>query len=149
MAPAWVASADPPDRERYTDRERNPDGYRDGYRYDEGHYDRAGRVRDRDSRRRWAPIVEQNSATNGRQFINVAGHGGRFHRLLVEGVRGAPVIHRVAVEFEDRQTQVWDVHRRLPRGADQVIDLGGGKRIHRIIVYTEPSHRGSYSIYGA
>ena len=53
------------------------------------------------------------------------------------------------VEFEDRQTQVWDVNRRLPRGADEVIELGGKKRIHRIVVYTNPSNRGAYSIYGA
>jgi hypothetical protein len=64
-------------------------------------------------------------------------------------VRGAPVIERVAVEFENRQTQVWDVNRRLRRGADEMIDLGGPKRIHRIVVYTNPQYRGSYSIYGA
>ena len=100
-------------------------------------------------RRSWAPIVQRNSATSERQFINVLGRGGHYRRLLVESVRGAPVIERVAVEFEDRQTQVWDVKRRLPRGADQVIDLGGPKRIHRIVVYTDPAYRGQYSIYGA
>jgi hypothetical protein len=93
--------------------------------------------------------VEQSSATSQRQFINVLGRGGAYRRLLVEGVRGAPVIERIAVEFTDRQTQVWDVNRRLTRGADHEIRLGGPKRIHRIIVYTSPQFRGSYSIYGA
>jgi hypothetical protein len=167
MGPGSIASAQTPhspywERERYGDRDYNRDytydrdGYYDGTRYDDGYYDRDGRrVYDYwNARRRWTPLAQENGASNERQFINVAGRGGRFNRLLVEGVRGAPVIHRVAVEFEDwngraTNTQVWDVHRRLPRGADQVIDLGGRKRIHRIIVYTEPSHRGAYSIYGA
>lgn len=154
LLPASVASADPPYRgdargDSHRDREYQRDReYNGGHRYDEGHYDRRGRRADA-GRRRWAPIVQQNSATSERQFINVLGRGGHYKRLLVEGVRGAPVIERVAVEFEDRQTQVWDVKRRLPRGADQVINLGGAKRIHRIVVYTDPSYRGQYSIYGA
>ncbi|HWO27057.1 MAG TPA: hypothetical protein VNO30_50350 [Kofleriaceae bacterium] len=155
LAPASVASADPPYRggrdspsDREHARDREPGGYRYD-RYDEGYYERGGRRVDAQDRRRWAPIVERSSATSARQFINVLGRGGRYRRLLVEGVRGAPVIERVAVEFEDRQTQVWDVGRRLPRGADHVIQLGGAKRIHRIVVYTDPAHRGQYSIYGA
>jgi len=148
LAPASSASADP-HRDRYHG-ERTYRSYQDGYRYDEGFYNRDGRrIDQRGTRGRWAPIIQQNSATNERQFINVLGRGGRFTRLLVESVRGAPVIQRIAVEFEDRQTQVWDVNRRLPRGADEVIELGGHRRIHRIVVYTNPSNRGAYSIYGA
>jgi hypothetical protein len=152
LAPASVASADHrSDRDRYGDREHGGHrDYRDGDRYDDGYFDRDGRRIDRrGDRDRWAPIVQQNSATTERQFINVLERGGHFTRLLVESVRGAPVIQRVAVEFEDRQTQVWDLNRRLPRGADEVIDLGGHRRIHRIVVYTNPSYRGAYSIYGA
>ena len=149
LAPASTASADGPYRDRHHG-ERTYRDYQDGARYDDGYYNRDGRRIDRSSERgRWAPIVQQNAATNERQFINVLGRGGRFNRLLVESVRGAPVIQRIAVEFEDRQTQVWDVNRRLPRGADEVIELGGNKRIHRIVVYTSPTHRGAYSIYGA
>jgi len=148
VASVSTASADGPYRDR-SHGERTYRDYRDGYRYDEGYYNRDGRRLDRRGRSaRWAPIIQQNAATNERQFINVLGRGGRFNRLLVESVRGAPVIQRIAVEFEDRQTQVWDVNRRLPRGADEVIDLGGAKRIHRIVVYTSPAHRGAYSIYG-
>jgi hypothetical protein len=149
LAPASSASADPPYKGRYHG-ERTYRSYQDGYRYDEGFYNRDGRrIDQRGARGRWAPIIQQNAATNERQFINVLGRGGRFNRLLVESVRGAPVIQRIAVEFEDRQTQVWEVNRRLPRGADEVIVLGGNKRIHRIVVYTNPSNRGAYSIYGA
>jgi hypothetical protein len=151
MASAPAASAQTTYyRDRDTDRERNPDACRIGRdRYDGGYYDRDGRMRDWRSRSRWVPIAERSSATTERQFINVAGRGGRFRCLLVEGVRGAPVIERVAVEFENRRTQVWDLNRRLMRGADEVIDLGGPRRIRRIIVYTEPARRGVYSIYGA
>jgi hypothetical protein len=146
LVPAGVASAQGPYRERPTERGRYD---RDTDRYDEGFYDRGGRRIHRENRLRWEPIVEQSSATSQRQFINVLGRGGAYRRLLVEGVRGAPVIERIAVEFTDRQTQVWDVNRRLTRGSDYEIRLGGPKRIHRIIVYTNPQFRGSYSIYGA
>jgi hypothetical protein len=144
LAPTRAASADPPDR----DRGRGDERYRDADSYSDGFYERGGRRLDRD-RRQWTPIAEQYSATSERQFINVGERSGSFRRLLVEGVRGAPVIEKIAVEYEDHQTQVWDLKRRLPRGADQVISLGGSKRIHRIVVYTNPSHRGAYSIYGA
>lgn len=148
LIPVSVASAEP-------NRPVRHERYADGHSYNEGYYDRGGKRVDRDrgrekdrGRGRWAPIAQQYSATSERQFINVLGKGGRFNRLLVEGVRGAPVIEKVAVEFEDRQTQVWDVNRRLPRGADEMIDLGGHRRIHRIVVYTNPQYRGAYSIYG-
>lgn len=155
--PASVASAQPPPyREPYREPYRAPDRgpYCEcdcsRYSYNEGYYDREGRrTRRVEGRRRWTPIAEQTSATSERQFHNVLGRGGSYRRLLVESVRGAPVIERVAVEFTDRQTQVWDLNRRLPRGADEVINLGGPKRIHRIIVYTNPSYGGTYSIYGA
>jgi hypothetical protein len=151
LAPVSVASAEPVRPDRGPDHVYERDRY-DG-RHDRGRYERHD-DRDRRSdrwfgRRRLEPIVQGSSASSERQFHNVLGRGGRFGRLVVEGVRGAPVIERVAVEFEDRQTQVWDVNRRLTRGADEVIDLGQRKRIHRIVVYTNPTYRGAYSIYGA
>ncbi len=139
-AAASVASAQP---RRVTIEERDRPGY-----YEEC-YDRYGRRLEPDRwRGRWMTLSEETSATSERQFINVLGRGGRMDRLILEGASGTPMIERVAVEFADRQTQVWDLNRRLRPGADAVIELGGPKRIHRIIVYTDPRYRGSYSIYG-
>lgn len=143
------ASAQVPDRVYERDRGRYNDCDCTRYNFNEGYYDRDGRRNPRgEGRGRWSALAEQTSATSERQFHNLAGHRGYYRRLLVESVRGAPVIERVAVEFADRRTQVWDLNRRMPLGADEMIDLGGPKRINRIIVYTDPQYSGSYSIYG-
>jgi len=98
---------------------------------------------------RWVTIADRYSADNDRQFIAV--NGGEFRKLRVEAVRGAPVIHKVAVEFvNDSNVQVIDFNARLRDGQGQNIDLNGGRRqIKRIVVYTEPGNGGAYSIYGA
>ncbi len=134
----------PPYRDRPV--ERHPD--RDTS-YDDGFYDRYGRWRDRSVRRRWTPIVQAYPATSERQVIDLRGRGRRYSRLLVEGVRGEPVIERITVQFRNGPAQVFDLNRQLRRGADHVIQLGGRRRIERIAVYTNPYYRGAYSIYGA
>jgi hypothetical protein len=104
----------------------------------------------RDDRRdsRWVTIADRYSANNDRQFIAV---NGEFRRLRVEAVRGAPVIHKVAIEFQnDSNVQVFDINARMRDGQGQNIDLNGGVRqVRRIVVYTEPGQGGAYSIYGA
>jgi hypothetical protein len=97
----------------------------------------------------WVMLAEMYSAESGRQFINVLGQGGEFRRLRIEGVRGKPVITRVAIEFMDRSMQVVDLNAQLWRGEEEEIRLyGRGQRINRIIVYTDPMHGGMYSVYG-
>jgi hypothetical protein len=112
-------------------------------------YDRSGRRVDLGPGfGRWRPLATEVSATSTRQFINIEARAGRFDRIVLESTRGAPLIERVAVEFEDRRTQVWDVNRRLRRDAEEVIDLGGRKDVNRIIVYTNPRYGGAYSVFG-
>jgi hypothetical protein len=55
---------------------------------------------------RWVTIADRYSADNDRQFISV--NGGEFRRLRLEAVRGAPVIHKVAIEFvnANRETDI-------------------------------------------
>jgi hypothetical protein len=102
----------------------------------------------RDFRGRWTPLAQGFSARTERQFINLG--GARFRKLRIEGVRGDPMITRVAVEFNDKSVQVMDYQDSLPAGTGEVIDLNGDvRRINRIIVYAAPNSRGSYSIYGA
>jgi len=97
---------------------------------------------------RWVTIADRYSADNDRQFISVG--GGEFRRLRFEAVRGAPVVHKVAIEFvNDPNVQVIDINARMPAGESHSIDLNGGRRqINRIVVYTEPGYGGAYSIYG-
>ena len=148
-APTAVAIAQPPqqtyqrDRDRDRDRDRGDGGWtRDRYdRYGQSHWSR-------DFRGRWVGLARAFSARTERQFIHV--DGGRYRKLRVEAVRGEPVIRKIAIEFGDGTAQAVDVDMRLPAGAGEVIDLNGGARnIKRIIVYSDPRSRGSYSIYGA
>lgn len=128
------------------------------YRYETyDRYDRDQRFdRDRDGRYgryergRWVPIAERYSAATDKQSIAVNGRGGRFNRIRVEAVRGAPVIHKVAIEYlNDPNVQAVELNRRLSPGSGETIRLNGDRPIRRIVVYTEPSYRGAYSIYGA
>ena len=103
----------------------------------------------RDFHGRWQPLARAESGATDRQFIAVNG-AGRFSKLRIEGVRGQPMVQKVAVEFADKTSQAVDINEALPNGAGTVIDLNGGeRRINRIIVYTDPHARGSYSVYGA
>jgi hypothetical protein len=103
----------------------------------------------KDFKGRWTPLAQGYSARTERQFINVGGQG-RFSKLRIEGVRGEPVILKIAIEFGDKTGQAVDYREALPAGTGEVIDLNGDTRkINRIIVYTDPHSRGSYSVYGA
>ena len=143
-SPVRVADRDDA-RVQWRDRHDNdPNGQwsRDRYdRYNDSHWSR-------DFRGRWMTLASAYSAQSQRQFIPVRGRG--LSKLRVEGVRGAPVIQKIAIEFGDGTSQAVDLDMRLPRGSGEVIDLNGGvRRVNRIIVYTDPRTRGSYSIYGA
>lgn len=103
----------------------------------------------RERRLRWQPLATGYSARTDRQFINLGGRGG-YRKLRIEGVRGEPVILKIAIEFMDRTNQAVEYRESLPAGTGEVIDLNGEtRRINRIIVYTDPSSRGAYSVYGA
>lgn len=147
-----VAFADPPqtyDRDRTHDHDRDRDRDRADGGWTRDRYDHYGRSHwARDFRGRWVALARAYSAASERQFIHV--DGGRYRKLRVEGVRGQPVIRKIAIEFGDGTAQAVDLDMRLSSGTGEVIDLNGDvRRIKRIIVYSDPRARGSYSIYGA
>jgi hypothetical protein len=130
------------DHDRDYDRDRRD---RDSLRHDR--YDRWDRSHWYNKGDRWEPIARNYSAQTDRQFIPL--NGQRFRKIRIEGIRGQPVILKIAIEFMDRTTQAVDLNQRLPRGVGEVIDLNGGdRRVNRIIVYPDPRFRGAYSIYG-
>lgn len=144
-APVRVADRDDArvqSRDRNHDNDPNGQWTRDRYdRYNDSHWSR-------DFRGRWMTLASGFSAQSQRQFI--ATRGARLSKLRIEGVRGAPVIQKIAIEFGDGTSQAVDLDMRLPRGAGEVIDLNGAtRRVNRIIVYSDPRTRGSYSVYGA
>ena len=150
LTASTAAFADPPqtyERDRADVRDRDRDHSDGGWTRDR--YDHYGQSHwSRDFRGRWVGLARAFSARTERQFIHV--DGGRYRRLRVEAVRGEPVIRKIAIEFGDGTAQAVDVDMRLTSGAGEVIDLNGGARnIKRIIVYSDPRSRGSYSIYGA
>jgi uncharacterized membrane protein YkoI len=118
--------------------------------HDRDRYDRYDNSRSsREYRGRWVSLANGYSANASRQFINLKGRAGSFDKIRLEADRGSPVFKQVAIEFTDGNTQVVRIDSRLPRGAGEVIRLNGNARINRIIVYTEPTRGGSYSVYGA
>jgi len=119
-------------------------------RWNREHYDRYENSHwHREFRGRWTPLATGYNARTERQFINLGGHGG-YRKLRVESVRGEPVILKIAIEFADKTSQAVEYRESLPSGTGEVIDLNGDvRRINRIIVYTDPHSRGTYSIYGA
>jgi hypothetical protein len=103
----------------------------------------------KDFKGRWSPLATGFNAHTERQFINVGGPRG-FKKLRIEGTRGNPVIMKVLVEFADKTQQLMEYRDSFPAGTGEVIDLNGDTRhINRIVVYTDPNSRGSYSVYGA
>ena len=95
---------------------------------------------------RWVTLANNYSAQSNRQFIHV--DNGDFRRIRVEAVRGTPVIKQVAVEFNDvPNTQVIQMDARLTPGQGQTISLNG-RDVKRVIVYTDPSYGGAYSVFG-
>ena len=138
-----VADRDGAPRSYDRDRDHN-DGAWTRERYE--HYGHSHWAKD--FRGRWAPLAQGYSARSDRQFINLG--GARYRKLRVEAVRGEPVILKIAIEFADKTNQAVEYRESLPAGTGEVIDLNGGdRRINRIIVYTDPHSRGSYSVYGA
>jgi hypothetical protein len=142
-APGRVADRDDV-RVQVRTHDNDPNGQwsRDRYdRYNTSHWSR-------DFRGRWRTLASGFSAQSQRQFINT--NGQRLSKLRIEGVRGAPVIQKIAIEFGDGTTQAVDLDMRLSRGTGEVIDLNGAtRRVNRIIVYSDARTRGSYSLYGA
>ena len=145
---AGVAYAQPSGDARVQWRDRDRDHDRDGG-WTRDRYDRYSQSHwARDFRGRWMTLARGFSAQSNRQFIPVRGE--RLSKLRIEADRGAPVIAKIAIEFRDGSSQAVDLDMRLPRGTGEVIDLNGGvRRVQRIIVYSDPQSRGSYSVYGA
>jgi hypothetical protein len=147
--PAAVYAQPPvPDREapRTYDRDYDHDRDRDWFRHE--HYDRYGSSHwAEDVHGRWVTLARANSAAGRREFL--VGTGNRYHTFRIEGLRGDPAIHRIAINFANGTTQVVQMNTALPAGAGEVIDLQGNeRRVSRIVVYADPHSRGVYAIYG-
>jgi hypothetical protein len=143
LAASTAASAQPWYGNRPVDRDqrgydrRTDEGYRRG---DEG-YRPNGRIGN------WVMLLERYATTSDRQFIPLGAHFGRLHRVRIEGSEGAPFIHKVSIQFLDGTWQNAEIEGRLPAGQGIEVPLsGGGRRVNRIVIYTEPDYQSSYSV---
>jgi hypothetical protein len=148
MSAATAAYADPPrtyDRDRDRDRDREAGV---SVTVSRDHYDHYGQSRwSREYHGRWTPLSPYATLPNTRQFVPAGNQ--HFRKLRIEGLRGEPMIAKVAIQFDNGATQIIDVNTSFPAGAGEVLDLAGGVRsVHRVIVYSEPHSRGSYTVYG-
>ncbi len=92
----------------------------------------------------WRSFGQTFNARNDRQFVNLG--GGRYHMLRLEAVRGEPKIDRVTVLFNDGTSQTVQLDTELTSGAGEVIRLDPDRRVRRVIVFTEPTTHGLYSV---
>jgi hypothetical protein len=99
-------------------------------------------------RDRWVRLAPIQTARQQTQQIMLNGNHQRLHKLRIKAVRGAPVIHRVTIDYLNRDAQVVTVNSRIVRGTGEVIRIDPNSRIQRIIVYTEPRYGGAYSVFG-
>src|SRR5262249_51332752 len=83
-------------------------------------------------------------ANDGRSFITVGGHMGRFSTLQISAAGGRTFIKQVYVQFENGQSQVIrDIDATLVGNQSLTLDLDGGRRaIRRIVVYGNPLNSG-------
>jgi hypothetical protein len=145
MAIPAAAYAQPPvspDQRTYVrDRE-------DGEAFRREHYDRFANNHWATDRGRWTTLARANSASGRREFW--VGQGNRYHTFRLEGLRGNPMISKIAINFANGQTQVVQLNASLAGGAGEVIDLqGNDRKVLRIVVYAEPRSRGTYAIFGS
>jgi hypothetical protein len=85
-------------------------------------------------------------ARDGRTFITVGDHMGRFGTLQITAGAGRTLIKQVYVQFENGQEQVIrNLDRMLLRHQSLTLDLNGRHRaIKRIVVYGDDLERGGW-----
>jgi len=130
------------------DRDRDARTYERDRDFRSEHYDRFGSSHwATDYRGRWATLARGNAAEGRREFM--IGNTNRYHAFRIEGLRGEPMIGKIAINFANGTTQVVQMNSALPAGAGQFIDLqGNDRKVLRIVVYPEAHSRGTYAIYG-
>jgi hypothetical protein len=97
----------------------------------------------------WVQLADRYSAETPSQQILLRGRG-EFRAIRVEAARGAPLIKKVTIDYEDGTPQVVNLEARLAPGEGKTIDLNGGRReVKRVIVYSEPGFGGAYNLFGA
>jgi len=135
LALSTVATAQPYPQDRRTDESYRHPGYDRGpYRGMEG---------------AWKTFGTGDFNGPAQKFM-VGAQEGRFTRLRLRAVQGAPVIRRIDVRYVDNSLQTIDVHRRLRRGEIVDLDLAGyrGRRISSITVWGRPDPYAAYDISG-
>lgn len=126
--------------------DRDRDGVADRYERNDS---RDGRYGDRGERwnNRWVPLARGYSGSADKQTVALNGRG--FDKIKIQAERGTPMVQKIVIEYSgDPNVQVVEMNRRMQRGSDREIRLNSNRGINRIVVYTEPRARGSYSIYG-
>jgi hypothetical protein len=97
----------------------------------------------------WVVLVTPTPAKHGTEFALVDKTAGSFSKLRVSAEKGKTIVVRLKVYFDDGQTKTVQLDKALPEGKSTFVDLGGEKKIDRIVVTTETYTRGQYAVYGS
>ncbi|MDB4960413.1 MAG: hypothetical protein JWP01_412 [Myxococcales bacterium] len=111
-------------------------GDRDRYRYPGNPYGDRGQL----------VQISGNTRASGRKLFDVR---QPLDRIIIEATAGSPVIHRVSVEYADRNVQDFDLREQLPPGGATEVDLPGHPMVHRMEVVTDRRYGGAYVVLGA
>jgi hypothetical protein len=107
----------------------------------------SGKAQDAAADEAWVELASPTPASHGREFIQLDEDAGPFVRLRIDAVAGRPTIRTVRISYRDGKQRVVRIDKVLS-AKPAVIDLGGPKRIERLVVVTEGSKKMTYSVRG-
>lgn len=102
----------------------------------------------------WVELADPTSSQHGKEFIPVGANAGTFTRLRVEAHSGRVFVQSVRVDFQDGGRKIARVEARLAKRGKRtkpsvVIDFGGAREIKQVVVRTDRTPRGTYTVHAS
>jgi hypothetical protein len=97
----------------------------------------------------WVQLATPTPASHGTEFIVVGKEQGAFAQLRIDA-DGKVMVRRVKIYFDDDKQQTVVLERNLgDKRRSVTIPLVSPQEIDRVVVTTDSSSKGSYSVYGS
>lgn len=94
----------------------------------------------------WVEIADPTPAKHGKVFIPVGAGAGTFTRVRIDADKGKPVVQSVRIDFKHGPSRVVRVGKKLRKGSSAYVDLRGAREINQVVVTTDRSSRGTYTV---
>jgi hypothetical protein len=96
----------------------------------------------------WVQLATPTPASHGTEFIVVGKEQGAFAQLRIDA-DGKVMVRRVKIYFDDGKQQTVVLERNLGDKRSVTIPLASPQEVDRVVVTTDSSSKGSYSVYGS